>query len=46
VNIYSLESLTTDRNFEVDISGHVAWASKCIALFFLTYELLFFQFNI
>jgi len=28
------ESLTTDRNFEVHISGHVAWASKCIALLF------------
>jgi hypothetical protein len=24
VNIYSQESLTTDRNFEVGIGGHVA----------------------
>lgn len=28
------ERLTTSRNFEVDIGGRVAWASKCIALLF------------
>ena len=28
------ERVTTVRNFEVDVGGHVAWASKCISLFF------------
>lgn len=29
-----LESLTSKRNFKMDIGGHVAWASKCIAQLF------------